>query len=81
MSDKTNNITPVSYHTFLFPFIFSDHGVIGRGKFEKCLADGWYLDVADLGKSGSTELYNQYHYFNQAMHNACIPSPMTKSRP
>ena len=57
MSDKTQNRAPVSYQTFLFPFIFSDHGAVSRGKFEKCLADGWYLDAPKKALESGEMIY------------------------
>ncbi|MBR7162194.1 MAG: hypothetical protein IKD07_07245, partial [Clostridia bacterium] len=69
MAEAVKEKKIVSYHTFLFPFLFEIGGV-ERKSFEKCLHPGWFPDVWDPKTMNTAADYNQYHYFNKAAHNA-----------
>lgn len=58
-----------SYHTFMFPFLYEMNKTT-RKKFEKCCHPGWFADVWEPEKMNEAVYYSQYHYFNEAAHNA-----------
>ena len=41
-----------------------------RKKFEKCCHPGWFVDIWNPNEMNDAIHYNQYHYFNDATHNA-----------
>jgi len=60
--------SPVSYHTFIFPFLWSNSGKVTRDEFQKCIHPNWVPD-ARKDRSFDRSLYGQYVYFNQAARN------------
>ena len=67
--------SPISYHTFIFPFLWTDGGKMSREKFTKCLNRGWKEDILkDIIAPTDTEFYAKYRYFNQAAINAMFTS-------
>ena len=60
----------ISYHTFMFPFLFEMNKKMTRGKFEACCHPGWFPDVWEPDAMKAPIWYNQYHYFNEATQNA-----------
>lgn len=58
-----------SYHTFMFPFLYEMNKTTAK-KFMECCHSGWFADVWEPEKMNEAVYYNQYHYFNEAAHNA-----------
>ncbi len=58
-----------SYHTFMFPFLYEMNQTTAK-KFMECCHPGWFADVWEPEKTNDAVYYNQYHYFNEAAHNA-----------
>ena len=64
---------PYSYHTFLFPFLWNDGGIVKRKDFEKCLNKNYWKKENELDcfAKGKLDLaYNKYQYFNTAARRA-----------
>lgn len=62
--------TVISYHTFVFPFLFETNKKMTRTKFKACCHPGWYPDVWEPNAMNDPIWYNQFHYFNEAAKNA-----------
>jgi hypothetical protein len=53
----------------MFPFLFEMNKTT-RKEFKKCCHPGWFDDKWDPQKNNDPIWYNQWHYFNEAAHNA-----------
>ena len=67
--NKQESKQVISYHTFMFPFLYEMNKTT-RKKFEKCCHPGWFADIWNPNEMNDAIHYNQYHYFNDATHNA-----------
>lgn len=58
----------ISYHTFVFPFLWDDSGKVTRTQFEDKLITGthWKQEILDTKATPSPALYSQQQYFNHA---------------
>ena len=70
MSEEKLNI--ISYHTFVFPFLWDQGGKLTRKGFEKKLIQdtNWQKDVLDPKAVPDGRTYAQQQYFNHAARNA-----------
>lgn len=70
MGEERKNI--ISYHTFVFPFLWDDGGKVTRKGFEKKLIEGtnWKKDILDPDAVPDSRTYAQQQYFNHAARNA-----------
>lgn len=73
LKEKETISPPYSYHTFIFPFVWS--GMKGkkqsRKKFAKYISKNWELiPIKETDISGNDLVYNQYQYFNAASRSA-----------
>lgn len=62
----------ISYHTFIFPFLFDTNGKFGREKFLKYLPEqgkALCLDTVEWKNVPGKALFDQYRYFSQAAKN------------
>lgn len=71
---------PISYHTFIFPFLWNDAGKVTREDFKCCFQKGWREEsFQDMIKPSNKCFYDQYHYFNQAARNAIYTTKFDKA--
>ncbi|MBR6743989.1 MAG: hypothetical protein IKM00_02085 [Clostridia bacterium] len=63
------NDTVISYHTFMFPFLYATDKIT-RKEFGSRCHPGWRLDLWEPERMNDQLDYNQYHYFNETAHNA-----------
>lgn len=75
------NDTVISYHTFMFPFLYEMNKKTTRSKFEACCHPGWFPDVWEPDQMNNQIWYNQYHYFNETAHNAIYMPKDFKDKP
>ncbi len=64
---------PVSYHTFLFPFLWNCSGKVTKKTFLKHIHRGWTPDLRQ--EAFRSDLYNQYVYFNRAARSVIFTEP------
>lgn len=67
--EQAKEITVYSYHTFMFPFLYEMNKTTSKKLIDRC-HPGWFADVWEPEKTNEAVYYNQYHYFNEAAHNA-----------
>lgn len=68
-------ITPYSYHTFIFPFIYDG----SRSAFANGLNGGFERDGFISEEDPSNDAYAVYRYFNKAMRNAIYTRDFSSS--
>lgn len=74
------NKSPISYHTFIFPFLWNNAGKVSREEFKGCFRKGWREEVfSDMIQPSNKCFYDQYHYFNQAARNAIYTTKFDNS--
>ena len=69
MTNEKENKPIISYHTFMFPFLYATDKMT-RKEFGSRCHPGWKLDLWEPEKMNDSVYYNQYHYFNETAHNA-----------
>lgn len=77
----------LSYHTFIFPFIWNHNGTVTHKQFEKCMNPYWEQDFRKNSEENAKydpRLYAQYCYFNQAARNLIFmetgdPNPIVRN--
>ena len=77
-TEKRQEKKPViSYHTFMFPFLYATDKVTRKEFGSRCHA-GWQADIWNPETMKGSDYYNQYHYFNETAHNAIYTTGKSK---
>lgn len=80
--EKKTNTVPISYHTFIFPFLFERGETVSRKEFTEflpALNEHMYEDAFVSNIEPDKALHDQYRYFNRAMRNAVYTTKFDES--